>query len=121
MWMDERELSRAPHRWPGSTCHTGLADFAQQPPLTNDPSQAVPRGVPARRDNEMSQDSPKQEVDWIEVDRGAHELELRHGRNAFTYAAKLAEKAERAGDPAAAAFWRAVSVSLAPREAGARR
>jgi len=65
----------------------------------------------------MSQDSPKQEVDWIEVDREAHELELRHGHNAFTYAAKLAEKSKRAGDPAAAAFWHAVSASLSPRDA----
>ena len=63
----------------------------------------------------MSQDSPKQEVDWIEVDREAHELELRHGRNASTYAASLADKAKRAEDADAAAFWHAVSASLAPR------
>ena len=69
----------------------------------------------------MSHDSPKHDVDWIEVDREAHELELRHGRNAFTYAAKLAEEAKRAGDPVAAAFWHAVSASLAPREAGGLR
>ena len=69
----------------------------------------------------MSQYSPKQEVDWIEVYREGHELELRHGRSAFAYASKLAEKAKRAGDPAAATFWRAVSASLVPRETGVLR
>jgi len=90
-------------------------------PVANGRAQAVLPGIAARWDNKMSQDSPKQAVDWIEVDREAHELELRHGRNAFTYAAKLAEEAKRAGDPAASAFWHAVSASLAPREAGVLR
>ena len=63
----------------------------------------------------MSQDSPKPEVDWTEVGREAQELELRHGRDAFKFAAKLADQADRAVDPAGAAFWNAVSASLAPR------
>lgn len=63
----------------------------------------------------MSRDSPKPGVDWMDVGREAQELELRHGRDAFKFAAKLADQAERASDPARAAFWNAVSASLAPR------
>ena len=63
----------------------------------------------------MSQDSPKPEIDWIAVGSEAHELELRHGRDAFKFAAKLADQADRAADSAKAAFWNAVSTSLAPR------
>jgi hypothetical protein len=90
-------------------------------PVANGGYQAVHRGIAARKDDEMRQDSPKQEIDWIAVGREAHELELRHGRNAFAYAAKLAEEAKRAADPSASAFWHAVSASLAPRGAGGLR
>jgi hypothetical protein len=66
----------------------------------------------------MNQSNFEQAIDWIEVGRQVHELELRHGRNAFEFAAKLADKAERAGELAAAGFWGAVSASLKPRGAG---
>jgi hypothetical protein len=69
----------------------------------------------------MNQGSREPEVNWIEVGRETLELDLRHGRNAFSYAAKLAEEAKRAGDPGAAGPWHAVSASLAPREAGIQR
>jgi hypothetical protein len=58
-------------------------------------------------------------VDGVEVSRQSHELELRHGQNAYAYAARLAEAAQRKGERAAAAFWRAVSRTLAPRGPGA--
>lgn len=54
-------------------------------------------------------------VDWIEVSRKAHEFALRHGRTAHIDAARLAEKAESAGDVKASQFWRAVSRSLTSR------
>ena len=63
----------------------------------------------------MSHESPRLDVDWMEVNREAHELELRHGRDAFKFAVKLADQADRAADTARAAFWNAVSASLAPR------
>lgn len=57
----------------------------------------------------------KPAVDWVEVCREAHELSLRHGRNAHVFATGLAEKAEATGDLEAEQFWRAVSSSLTPR------
>jgi hypothetical protein len=56
-----------------------------------------------------------QNVDWNEVGREAYELQLRHGRYAAAYAAKLAERAARGGMPEAEAFWRAVYATLRPR------
>jgi hypothetical protein len=55
------------------------------------------------------------EIDWIEVTRIAHQLEIDHGRNASSYAKKLAEKAEQEGSKANAKLWSAVSVSLKVR------
>ena len=69
----------------------------------------------------MSEENPKQVIDWIEVGRVAHELELRHGRNATSFAAKLADQAERDGQISGAVFWRSVSAALSPRDAGAER
>ena len=69
----------------------------------------------------MTEENPKQVTDWIEVGRVAHELELRHGRNAHSFAAKLADQAERDGQISGAAFWRSVSAALSPREAGVER
>lgn len=63
----------------------------------------------------MNQNRGQAEIDWIEVSREGHELEQRHGRNAHVVAARLADKAEAAGDEMAARFWRAVSSSIAPR------
>lgn len=65
----------------------------------------------------MNADDAKAEtmVDWIEVSREAHELALRHGRTAHIDAARLAEKAQSAGDVKTAQFWRAVSRSLTSR------
>jgi hypothetical protein len=57
----------------------------------------------------------KPEIDWVEVSREAHELSLRHGRDAHIFASRMAEKAEAAGDIKAAQFWQAVSGSVAPR------
>jgi hypothetical protein len=55
------------------------------------------------------------DVDRIEVARRAHEIERRIGRDAWAYAARWAEDAARENRQDAAAFWRAVSVSLKPR------
>ncbi len=55
-------------------------------------------------------------VDWTEVSRTAHELGLRHGRNASEYAAKLAREAELEGKAEEREFWKAVSASLRPRD-----
>jgi hypothetical protein len=63
----------------------------------------------------MTRETLRAEIDWIEVPREGYELEQRHGRNAHMVAAKLADKAEAAGDAKAAQFWRAVSSSIAPR------
>ena len=63
----------------------------------------------------MNRDTLQAEIDWIEVSREGYELEQRHGRNAHVVAAKLADKAEAAGDVKAAQFWRAVTSSIAPR------
>jgi hypothetical protein len=69
------------------------------------------------RRGHMNTDDAKAEarVDWIVVSREAHELALRHGRTAHIDAARLADKAESAGDVKAARFWRAVSRSLMSR------
>ena len=55
-------------------------------------------------------------IDWVEVGRVGYQLELDHGRNAYTYAGKLAEQAAKRGDEHGSEFWRAVSSSLAPRD-----
>jgi hypothetical protein len=53
--------------------------------------------------------------DYIEVGRTTHELEASHGGNAYLYAAKLADKAKADGKIEESEFWKAVSLSLAPR------
>jgi len=52
----------------------------------------------------------------MEVGRAVFELSERHGWNAHLYAARLARKAEAAGQVDEQAFWKAVSASLTPRE-----
>ena len=54
-------------------------------------------------------------VDYVEVSRTAHQLEIDHGPDAFVYAARLSMEAEAAGKLDAAAFWKAVAASLRPR------
>ena len=54
-------------------------------------------------------------IDWVEVGRVGHQLQLDHGRNAYVYAGKLAEQAAKGDDERDSEFWRAVSSSLAPR------
>jgi hypothetical protein len=55
-------------------------------------------------------------IDWTEVGRKAHELEVAHGRaGAHRYAAKIAEEALADGDVADYAFWQAVERSFAIR------
>lgn len=54
-------------------------------------------------------------VDWIEVNRAAHQLQLDHGQRAYVYATKLAIEAEQEEKTEDAEFWNAVSASLAPR------
>jgi hypothetical protein len=63
----------------------------------------------------MTTQNSKPEVDWVEVDREAHELSLRHGWNAHVFAAGFASKAAAAGDQIAAEFWCAVIATLTPR------
>ena len=69
----------------------------------------------------MTENSPSQAVNWTEVGRVAHELQLCHGRSAQSFADKLAGKAESDGEIGGSAFWRAVSAALAPRDASAEQ
>ncbi len=55
------------------------------------------------------------EVNFVEVDRQGYELELRHGRDAWKYAARRSEQASAEGKPDEAVFWLAVANSLKPR------
>ncbi len=57
------------------------------------------------------------DVDDIEVGRAAHEIANRLGREAWKYAARWSDEAAGMGKPAEAAFWRAVSAALKPRDA----
>lgn len=63
----------------------------------------------------MTSENAKPEIDWVEVGRESSELSRRHGWNAHVFAEGLADKAEAAGDPDAARFWRAVYESVRPR------
>lgn len=54
-------------------------------------------------------------VDYVRVGRESHELQLRHGRNAHTYALRLSEHAVGVGDAESAALWYAVYQNLVPR------
>ena len=54
-------------------------------------------------------------VDYVEVEREAHQLSLSHGPTAHLYAMRLAETAEENGDVAGGQFWRAVYASIRPR------
>jgi hypothetical protein len=56
--------------------------------------------------------------DWDAADvfRKAHELTQSHGRNAAAYAARLATLALVENEKPEAEFWRAVELSLLPRD-----
>jgi hypothetical protein len=54
-------------------------------------------------------------IDFTEVGRQAHELGLRHGRDAHYFAAKLALQAQSNGRTDEHAFWKAVERTLTPR------
>ena len=55
------------------------------------------------------------EPDYVEVGRTAHELSERHGSFALSYAQKMVERADMAGNEEGAAFWRAVVAALQSR------
>jgi hypothetical protein len=54
-------------------------------------------------------------VDYLQVGRVAHQLRIDHGPTAYLCADKMAREAELEDKPDQAAFWGAVSGSLAPR------
>lgn len=54
-------------------------------------------------------------VGYVEVGRVAYQLQIDHGPTAYLYADKMAREADMEDKPDEAAFWRAVSGSLAPR------
>jgi hypothetical protein len=56
-------------------------------------------------------------VDWVEVERAAHQLSLDHGIRAHLYAARLANEARAKQEPDDAEFWNAIAMTLTPREA----
>jgi hypothetical protein len=53
--------------------------------------------------------------DDIEIFRMAYELGQRHGRNAYSYAVKMAERAKAENDSQGPALWLGVARALAPR------
>jgi hypothetical protein len=55
------------------------------------------------------------EVDAVDVSRQAHQLVSTHGRDAWTYAKRWADLADREGKLEETAFWRAVEATLKPR------
>jgi len=54
-------------------------------------------------------------IDWIEVSRTAHQVELDHGRNGHLYAEGLSCKAKEEGRLEECEFWEAVAAALRPR------
>jgi hypothetical protein len=60
---------------------------------------------------------PMTHGEHVEVGRASFELQDRHGRNAYVFAAKLADKALVDGDAERAQFWKWVELSLRPRSA----
>jgi hypothetical protein len=56
------------------------------------------------------------EVDYVEVNRKAHELEYTHGPTARGYADRQAQLALAAGKTDEYAFWKAVAQWLTPRQ-----
>lgn len=54
-------------------------------------------------------------IDWVEVGRVAHQVELDHGSNAYSYAAWVAAKAKEESRLVESEFWAAVAASLRPR------
>ena len=56
-------------------------------------------------------------IDWVEVNRTAHQIELDHGRNGYLYAERLALQAKDEARPEDPEFWEAVAAALRPRGA----
>jgi hypothetical protein len=54
-------------------------------------------------------------VDWAEVGRAAHQVELDHGHNGYLYAEKVAAQAEQEFRQGDSEFWAAVAATLRPR------
>lgn len=54
-------------------------------------------------------------VDYVEVGRESHQLELDYGRDAWKYARRFAERATEEGKSDESAFWQAVAAALQPR------
>ena len=54
-------------------------------------------------------------VDWMEVNRTAHQVELGHGRNGYLYAERLATVAKEESQLDQCEFWLAVAAALRPR------
>lgn len=71
------------------------------------------RSISHAQHAENQESSPA--IDYVEVDREAHQLLQSHGQNAYLYAARLAEKAANDGEREAEQFWRAVYASIRPR------
>ena len=55
------------------------------------------------------------DVDFVEVDRQAHQLGLSYGWDAWKYAHRWANDASQEGKLEEAAFWQAVEGALKPR------
>ncbi len=55
------------------------------------------------------------EVDYVEVSREAHQLEISHGRNAWKHANRLAELAKKEDKTEESELWNAVTAALKPR------
>jgi hypothetical protein len=66
-------------------------------------------------DDMEEKSTPSSGIDWIEVGRASHRLGERHGAEAWRHAARFANEADAIGDREQAAFWRAVSASIRPR------
>jgi len=54
-------------------------------------------------------------VDWIEVGRVSHQVEIDHGRNGYLHAERLATKAREGSRHDEGDFWSAVAETLRPR------
>jgi hypothetical protein len=64
---------------------------------------------------QTEEDVTVSEVDYVEVNRKAHELTYTHGPTARGYADRQAELALAAGKTDECAFWKAVAQWLTPR------
>ena len=54
-------------------------------------------------------------IDWVEVSRTAHQVELDHGRIGYLYAERLSLEAMNDSCQKEAGFWAEVAAALRPR------